>query len=103
MIFCTVEKKPVSARCNSTCGKKLGCYSTRWRGMETAPRDGTPIMAVATRKGWPGDGARCCIVWSYGRWVIYGASGNEPRQGQIDIQPLDEVQPSIWTHLPSRP
>lgn len=103
MIFCTVEKKPVESRCNASCARVLGCYSTRWRNIATAPKDGTPIMVIATRYGWPGNGVRCCVVWSYGRWVIYGASGDEPAKGQKDIQPLDEIQPSLWQHLPSRP
>lgn len=78
---------------------------TKWMPIERAPKDGTPIMAIATRKGWPGNGARVCVVWSAHRWVIYGASGDEPTRGREphDIQPLDEVQPSVWTHLPGRP
>ena len=106
MIWCTVEKKPVESRCNASCARSLGCYSTRWRNIKDAPKDGTPIMAIATRLGWPGNGARVAVVWSFGRWVIYGAAHDEPtkeRTAAGDVNPLDEVQPSIWQHLPGRP
>lgn len=106
MIWCTVEKKPVEGRCNASCARTRGCYSTHWRDIKDAPKDGTPIMVMATRKGWPGNGSRVCVVWLENRWAIYSAANNEPVKGAkecSDIFVLDEVQPSLWMHLPGRP
>jgi hypothetical protein len=74
-----------------------------WQPIETAPKDGTPIILYATRLGWPGR-SRVCGAFYGNQWRIYGCANGEPNaKKRHPVQWLDEVQPTEWMPLPERP
>lgn len=79
-----------------------------WQPIETAPKDGTPIMVLANRLGWPdAKPSRVNAAFYMGQWRIYGAVSGEPRKGKTaaiqSVQWLDEVIPTQWLPLPAAP
>lgn len=75
-----------------------------WQPMETAPKDGTPVLVWANRFGWERYGyAMVCAVYHSNQWRIYGCAGGVPKPGKQTTQMLDEVDPTHWMHLPPRP
>lgn len=78
-----------------------------WQPMETAPKDGTPVILFATRFGWKAKASRIIGAFHAGAWRIYGAAQGEPsndrKHGVTSVQWLDEVEPTKWMPLPKSP
>lgn len=78
--------------------------TSEWQPIETAPKDGTPVLVYATRDGWVAKPARLVASYKSGFWQIYGAAGGEPKSSNIrDPQWLDVVTPTHWMPLPNPP
>jgi len=80
---------------------------SEWQPIETAPRDGTPVLLWAVREGWEDRGPCRICGWGdeYG-WSLYGAAGAEPFAGMPRnnrVQRLDQCQPTHWMPLPAPP
>lgn len=76
---------------------------TEWQPIETAPKDGTPIVLYAGRYGALGMGI-CCGAWRWNQWRIYGVANGPPSSGKKkETQWLDEVAPTHWRPLPPPP
>lgn len=73
-----------------------------WQPIASAPKDGTPVLLLATRLGWPGS-ARVCGFYHYRQWRIYGCASGEPKAGGKEVQCLDQVEPTYWMPLPATP
>lgn len=72
-----------------------------WQPIETAPRDGTPVLVYAERFGWEGSPRIVCAVYPkehYNGWIIYGCGPT--RHGE---QVLDSCLPTHWMPLPEPP
>lgn len=74
-----------------------------WQPIETAPKDGTPVLVWADCDGWRGNFARVCAAYHRGRWRIYGPVVGEPTSDGKSRQWLGEVNPIGWWPLPSPP
>ena len=71
-----------------------------WQPIETAPKDGTRILAWAYREGWQQDGpAQVVSAWHSGRWCIMGATGRDRHWPDVK----DSCNPTHWMPLPPPP
>ena len=75
----------------------------RWQPIETAPKDGTPVLVWADSAGWSGNSARVCAAFHRGQWRIYGPIVGEPTSDGKTRQWLGEVRPTHWMHIPAKP
>ena len=70
-----------------------------WQPIESAPKDGTRILAYAYRRGWETDGSAIVVcAWHGHRWAIMGAN---PRLQCPDTK--DECTPTHYMDLPTPP
>ena len=79
-----------------------------WQPIETAPKDGTPVLLWANREEWEHTGfCRVTGYWDGYGWAVYGASGTEPVAGQGrstgDVHRADQCSPTHWMPLPDGP
>jgi hypothetical protein len=66
---------------------------TSWQPIETAPKDGTPILAYCQKeREWP----FLIVEWSFGSWFVHG---NEIYGESTGIDP----KPTHWMPLPEPP
>lgn len=63
-----------------------------WQPIETAPRDGRPVLV-----GWTGSWQSCRAVWNLDRWVGLLPGGDNRLVGSAII--LDDA-PTHWQPLP---
>ena len=65
-----------------------------WQPIKTAPRDGTRVLAIASRLGWESDGpAPVVAAYRYNRWWVMGATG-------AGFDSKDTCEPTRWQHIP---
>jgi len=70
-----------------------------WLPIESAPKDGTRILAVASRRGWEKHGSSIVVcAWHGMRWAIMGAIADATYPDT-----KDECSPSHWMPLPAAP
>lgn len=70
-----------------------------WQSIETAPKDGTRVLASAARRGWEDRGPAIVVcAWHGRRWAIMGAI-NDPTYPDTK----DECTPTHWQPLPTPP
>jgi len=74
-----------------------------WQPIETAPKDGTPVLVWADAAGWSGNFARMCACYHQHQWRVYGPVLGEPRAGNVTWQWFGEVRPTHWMPLPDPP
>lgn len=68
--------------------------TTKWRPMDSAPRDGTRIVAYATRPGNDGPPQLVICAFHYGQWWVMGTASH----GGLGEQKLDLCEPFCWRH-----
>lgn len=76
---------------------------SEWQPIETAPKDGTPILVWADAYGWRSVFARVNAAFYEGAWRMYGPILGEPTTQNKSRQWLGEVQPTHWMPLPEGP
>lgn len=63
-----------------------------WKSIETAPKDGTPILIVTPKEQWP----VLIAEWCYGHWYVHG---NDICGEMCGIDP----DPTHWMERPNIP
>jgi hypothetical protein len=81
---------------------------TDWQTMETAPKDGSPVLLYAVTNGWEHNGfSRVAGYWDGYGWALYGCCDGEPKASEIPayqkVQRLGQCTPARWAELPDDP
>jgi hypothetical protein len=76
-----------------------------WKTINSAPKDGTPVLLFANREGWEENGySRVTGCFDGRQWFVYGAGKREPTPNQTGRpQDLDSCVPTHWMPLPPVP
>ena len=71
-----------------------------WQPIETAPKDGTPVLVYAEREGWRGTPRIVCAarLEHHKDWCVYGCAPTI-----LSEQVLDSCIPTHWMPLPEPP
>ena len=77
-----------------------------WQPIDTAPKDGTPILVYADCSGWEEYGkSRVVAYWTRHCWAAYGPAFGEPLRSKDGMTPqrIADCNPTHWMPLPTPP